>query len=244
LAAVAGASLAQPNAPSSPQTPPPILAPNARPLPPVTGGTWPAAGAAELTRGGATTSAVPAAGETPGFGAGDPKLAPKAVVRLFNAGCLAHEGEVQRVVDWAITAGLEPIDAASPNVQALLDGRDGAILAVPGTQGRVLIAAASGRHCVVWTEQSSGPALRLALLQVLGERAAKGDRVEVEFDRKVERGGAWRQQTQWRFRRVGGSVDHQIGAVTTLADRPAAQALRLAPQTPPLGIAPDGTPLR
>lgn len=218
--------------------------PRAPVLPPPPGGAWPSAGAAELTRGRATTAPVPAAGDTPGFGDGDPKLAPQAVVELFDAGCVAHEGEVQRVVDWAITAGMEPLDPATPNVQALLDGREGSILALPGTQGRVMIAAGSGRHCVVWTEQASGPALRLALLQVLAGRTAKGELVETEVDRKVERGGAWRQQTQWRYRRVGGSADYQIGAVTTLADRPAAQVLRLAPRPPSVGSGPDGTPLR
>jgi hypothetical protein len=219
----------------------PAGAPPARAPAPV--GPWPSAGAAELTRGTASTSAVRSSGETPGFGQTPAAFTPQAVVGLFEQGCLAHEGELQRVVDWAISAGLEPLDPKVPDLQALLEGRDGAVLAVPGTEARVMIAAASDRHCIVWAEQANGPGVRLALLQALGERETRGARVAVELDRQVERAGAWRQQTQWRYRRAGGS-DHLIGAVTTLAERPAAQVLRFAPPAPALGTAPDGTPIR
>lgn len=235
------ATLAQAQAPAPAPAPTRTPAPAAEPKPLAP---WPSAGAAEITRGAAQTAPVPGAGEMPGFGAGNPLLAPQAVVKLFNDGCVAFEGELQRAVDWAISAGLEPLDAAVPNVQALLDGRAGSIFAVPGTQSRLMLAVGSGRHCVVWTEQASGPGVRLALLQVLGDRGAKGDKVESELDRKVERAGAWRQQSQWRYRRVGGSADYQIGAVTTLSEAPAAQVLRWAAVTPPLGVAPDGTPIR
>jgi hypothetical protein len=180
----------------------------------------------------------------PGFGSPNPLLAPQAVVKLFNEGCIAFEGELQPTVDWALSTGLEPLDSTDPNLQALLDGRAGAIFAAPGTQSRLMLAVAAGRHCVVWTEQASGPGVRLALLQVLGDRSARGDRVEMELDRKVTRAGAWRQQSQWRYRRVGGSVTYQLGAVTTLSDAPAAQVLRWAAPAPTVGAAPDGTPIR
>jgi hypothetical protein len=229
LGVSAGAAGAQ--APAAPAEP--------RPLPP-----WPSAGAADLTRGAAQTAPVPSSGEMPGFGGSNPLLAPQAVVKLFNEGCIATEGDLQRTVDWAISAGLEPLDAATPNVQALLDGRAGSIFAAPGTQSRLMLAVGAGRHCVVWTEEASGPGVRRALLQVLGDRVARGDKVEDELDRKIERAGAWRQQSQWRYRRVGGSATYQLGAVTTLSDTPAAQVLRWAAPAPALGVAPDGTPIR
>ena len=49
---------------------------------------------------------------------------------------------------------------------------------------------------------------------------------------------------QVRFRRVGGSQDFGLGAVTTLGEQAGAQALRLEPAPTAARFDPDGVPAR
>jgi len=49
---------------------------------------------------------------------------------------------------------------------------------------------------------------------------------------------------QWRYRAVGTVDDLGIGAVTTLANAPGTQVLRVTPLAAPPGLSPDGQPLR
>ena len=229
--AIAGAGLLAPQASLAQGT---SEAAQPSPVPP-----WPSAGAAEISR-----STQEAEIRRPSAAPPAPALQPRNVARVFHDACILHEGDLQPAVDWAISQGFEPLDVLSGEAQALLEGRAGTILAAPGTARQLMLAVAQGRHCTVWSERVAGPAVRLALLQMLGERSARGDQVTQDLDRKVERAGAWRQQTQWRYRRVGGSAEYGIGAVTTIVDAPAAQVLRWAPLAPTLGFAPDGTPIR
>jgi hypothetical protein len=78
----------------------------------------------------------------------------------------------------------------------------------------------------------------------MGQLAAKGAKVQSTLDRNVERAGAWRHQVQVRYRRVGGSRDFGLGAITTLGEQPGAQALRLEPISAAAGFDPDGLPKR
>jgi hypothetical protein len=150
----------------------------------------------------------------------------------FVDACLAHRGRLQAVVDWALTAGFVPQDLASTSARTLLGDRAGAVLSPPGAEGRVLLAVDDARHCVLWVEQGSGPGLRAAWSAVMAQRASQGDRFELETERRVERGGAWRQQSQWRVRQRGQADELGVGLVTTLTDAPAAQVMRLAPMAP------------
>jgi hypothetical protein len=171
--------------------------------------------------------------------------APRNVARAFVQACLLNEGQPAAAVDWALAQGFEPLDPLRGNADELLAGQPGSVLVAPGSQGRVLLAVAEGQRCTVWAEQAAGPSLKLAMAAALGELAAKGARLQVEVDRPIEHAGAWRNQTQWRYRAVGARNEFSIIAVTTLLPAPATQALNLAPARS-LGpaYAPDGLPAR
>ncbi|HET7795122.1 MAG TPA: hypothetical protein VFL64_17195, partial [Rhizobacter sp.] len=105
-----------------------------------------------------------------------------------------------------------------------------------------LLAAAAGRQCTVWVDQMAGPLLRNAVIEALQSLTSKGARLQLQVDRNFERAGAWRNQMQWRYRAVGASGDLGLGAVTTLSDTPATQALNAAPLPTTPAFAPDGMP--
>lgn len=182
----------------------------------------PAVGGADVAR-----MVVPAASAAAGVVEPDDWTA-RGLVQMFTEACLAGEAQVQLVDDWAINRGFVPLDASDPGARALLDDRPGSVLSPAGLEGRVMLAVVDRAHCIVWSDRAGGPSLRLALLQALGERRARGETAELTLDRRIERAGAWRQQTQWRWRRPGASGEWGIGLVHTLTDTPAAQVLRLA----------------
>lgn len=169
---------------------------------------------------------------------------PQGVARTFQQACLLTGADEAAAVDWALSQGFEPAEWLRGNVDGLLSGQPGSVLAAPGTRGRVLLAAAAGRQCTVWADQMSGPALRSAVAEALRSLAAKGARVQLQADRNFERAGAWRNQMQWRYRAVGASTELGVGAVTTLSDNPGTQALHLAPLPATPAFAPDGLPTR
>lgn len=153
-----------------------------------------------------------------------------AVLRAFIDGCMAHEGESMKTVDWAINAGFEPIDAHVGAGAALLSGQPGTVFVMPGrSSGQVLLAIDLDKRCTVWAERADGPALRAEFVRAMNALAAKGARLQPLQERTVERGGAWRMQLQMRYRRAGGAQDFGVGAVTTLTAQPAAQVLSAAP---------------
>ena len=152
-----------------------------------------------------------------------------AVVRVFIDGCVAHEGESMKTVDWAINAGFAPIDAHIGAGAALLSGQPGTVLVMPGSASQVLLAIDLDKRCTVWAERAEGPALRAEFVRAINALAAKGARLQPLQERTVERGGAWRMQLQMRLRRAGGAQDFGVGAVTTLTAQPAAQVLSAAP---------------
>lgn len=170
---------------------------------------------------------------------------PQGAARVFQQACVLTGAGEAAAVDWALGQGFEPVDPMRGSMDGLLAGRAGSVLAAPGTQGRVLLATASGRQCTVWAEQMNGPAVRTAALEVLSSLKFKGARVQVGVDRNFERAGAWRNQMQWRFRAVGASEDLGLGAITTLGDTPGTQGLHASPLPPaPPAYAPDGVPTR
>jgi hypothetical protein len=151
------------------------------------------------------------------------------VVRTFIDGCVAHDGESMRTVDWAINQGFEPVEAHAGAGAALLSGRPGTVLVMPGSGGRVLLAIDLDKRCTVWAERSDGPAVRAEFARAVNALALRGTRVQPTLERSVERAGAWRMQLQMRLRRAGGTTDFDVGAVTTLGAQPAAQVLSVAP---------------
>lgn len=169
---------------------------------------------------------------------------PQGVARTFAQACIVTGAEEAAAVDWALAQGFEPAEMTRGNVDGLLSGNPGSVLAAPGTQGRVLLAAATGRQCTVWVDQMPGPALRTAVAEAVSVLAGKGNRVQLQADRNFERAGAWRNQMQWRYRAVGASGDMGLGAITTLSDNPGTQALHAAPMPATPAIAPDGMPTR
>ncbi|MBC7954991.1 MAG: hypothetical protein H7Y33_03850 [Cytophagales bacterium] len=169
---------------------------------------------------------------------------PQGVARTFQQGCVLTGGDEAAAVDWALAQGFEPAEALRGNVDGLLSGQPGSVLAAPGTRGRVLLAAAQGRQCTVWADQMPGPALRSAVAEALSTLTAKGARLQLQVDRNFERAGAWRNQMQWRYRAVGTTLDLGLGAITTLSDNPGTQALNLAPLPATPAFAPDGLPTR
>jgi hypothetical protein len=165
---------------------------------------------------------------------------PQGVARLYQQACVLTNAEEVAAVDWALSQGFEPADPMRGNMDGLLSGQPGSVLAAPGTRGRVLLAAATGRVCTVWVEQVQGPALRSAVIDALGTLTYKGAKLQLGVDRNFERAGAWRNQMQWRYRAVGASGDLGLGAITTLGDGPGTQALHAAPLPATPAYAPDG----
>lgn len=180
---------------------------------------------------------VPLAGEAP-----RPGPAPDAVARVFVEACVLTEGDQTAAVDWAVSNGFDPLDVLSPNVEPLLAGKPGTALAMPGQP--VWLVTATGGPCTVWAERTAGPALHMAFQQAVSQLVGKGAKAEMTLERTIERAGAWRRQVQWRYRRVGGSHDYGLGAVTTLGEQPGAQALHLERLPPSVQRDPDGLPRR
>lgn len=180
---------------------------------------------------------VPLASEAP-----RPGPSPEAVVRVFIEACVLTEGDQTAAVDWAVSNGFDPLDVLAPNVEPLLAGKPGTALTMP--QQPVWIVTATGGPCTVWAERTAGPALHMAFQQAVTQLMAKGAKAEMTLERTVERAGAWRRQVQWRYRRVGGTRDYGLGAVTTLGEQPGAQALHLERLPPAVLREPDGLPRR
>ncbi len=178
-------------------------------------------------------SAVAAQGSV--FGA-DPQswLTPQGIAQVFQQACVRTEAQSERAVDWALTQGFEPLDVLMGSTHELLEGQPGAVLAAPGSEGRVVLVVSLDRRCTVWAQRANGPALRIAVTEAIGLLGAAGARVLLELDRPIERFGVWRSQMQWSYRAVGGSVGFGIAAVTTLTATPATQALNFAPLPPAL----------
>ena len=157
-------------------------------------------------------------------------VTPADVARLFVAACVRHEGRAVEVIDWALAQGFAPAgDPRSAPLPPLLDGSAGAVLALPVGGGNVLLAASDGDRCTLWAERQSGPALRMHLQRELDALARGGARVRIETDRNLVAAGQWRNLRQWRYRHPGATGELTLGAVTTLVDAPAEQALNLAP---------------
>lgn len=169
---------------------------------------------------------------------------PEAVARAFVEGCVAHEGDMTAIVDWALSEGYEPRDALAPESQTLLEGQAGTVLAMPGVGLPVYLVALTGQRCIVWAEGAAGPALHQAFLLALDRLESKTGRVDKLLERNIDRGGTWRRQLQLRYRRAGGSQDFGINAVTTLNDQLGVQAFHLAPAAREANYAPDGMPTR
>lgn len=169
---------------------------------------------------------------------------PQGVARVFQQACVMTNAEEVAAVDWALAQGFEPADPMRGNMDGLLSGQPGSVLAAPGTRGRVLLAAAQGRVCTVWVDQVQGPALRAAVIDALATLTMKGAKLQLGVDRNFERAGAWRNQMQWRYRAVGASGDLGLGAITTLGDGQGTQALNAAPLPATPAFAPDGLPTR
>lgn len=186
----------------------------------------------------------PLDGQGPVIGYIAPPPAPEAVARTFVEGCIAREGDMTSVVDWALSEGFEPRDSLAPESQTLLGGRSGAVFAMPGHTAPVYLVATAGQRCIVWAEGAPGPALHEALLLALDGLAEKTGRVEKTLERNIDRGGTWRRQLQWRYRRAGGHQDFEIDAVTTLNDNLGVQAFHFAPLAPEPRFDPDGMPVR
>ncbi|MFZ2652272.1 MAG: hypothetical protein WA210_19415 [Burkholderiaceae bacterium] len=154
---------------------------------------------------------------------------PQGVASIFQQACLGSAGQAEAAVDWALTQGFEPLDAFSASAHELLEGRPGNVLAAPGSQGRVLLVIAQDQHCSVWAQRISGPQLRLATAEMLARENAGGARILLDVERNIASAGAWRSQTQWRYRAAGASIEFGLSAVTTLSATPATQALNMAP---------------
>lgn len=170
-------------------------------------------------------------------------VTPERIVGWFQQACVLPAAKAGAAVDWALANGFEPVDPMRGDVSGLLEGQAGSVLAAPDAGGRVMLVAVDGR-CSVWAEQEEGPPLRQALAAMVGTLTAKGAKARIEVERNLERSGAWRSQVQWRYRAVGTVDDLGIGAVTTLANAPGTQVLRVTPLAAPPGISPDGQPLR
>ena len=163
-------------------------------------------------------------------------LTPQGVAMLFQQACIRTEAQSEPAVDWALTQGFEPLDVLSGSASDLLEGQPGAVLAAPGSEGRVMLVVTQERRCTVWARRVSGPALRLAVAEAVGRSSGGGARVQLQLERNIERSGAWRNQMQWRYRAAGASLEFGLGAVTTLTAAPATQALNMAPWQ---ALAPD-----
>jgi hypothetical protein len=162
-----------------------------------------------------------------------PHTAAERIAQAFVEGCVLTEGEMTPAVDWAVNAGFLPVDTLAVDVRPLLAGQAGTVLAMPDTAAPVLLAVTADRGCTLWAERLPGPPLRSAFVKAVARLAAGGARVQPLLERTVERAGALREQLQMRYRRVGGSKEFAIGAVTTTSAAPAQQALHLSPSVEP-----------
>jgi hypothetical protein len=183
----------------------------------------------------------------PAPAASAPKSAPpsvQAVVQVFLDACVLNEGQSGAVIDWALAQGFEPLDPLRTGAEDLLSGAAGTVLALPGSSGHVLLAAGDDRRCLVWAEQTNGPRLRIAFQKMVSGLGFKGAKLQSVIDRNLSSAGTWRNQTQWRYRRVGGSEDFGLGSATTLAGAAGAQLLHFAPMTRVAPPYPDGMPSR
>lgn len=168
----------------------------------------------------------------------------QALVQVFLDACVLNEGQTNDAVDWALAKGFEPVDPSRAGAENLLDGVPGNVLEMPGSGGHVLLVVALNRRCLVWAEQTSGPKLRIAFQKMVSDLGSKGARVQSVIDRNLNSAGTWRNQLQWRYRRVGGSEDFGLGSATTLAGAPNSQLLHFAPMARPAPRYPDGMPSR
>ena len=150
-------------------------------------------------------------------------------VEAFVDGCVAHDGDRQAVVDWAVNNGYQPVDTLQSDAQAqYLGGRSGTVMHHPNDVQIVLVAT-EGEQCMVWAENASGPKLNFAFQKALGNLARSGAQAKTTVQRMVSRGGIWRRQLQVRFKRAEGSREFGLGAVTMVNRTPGTQALKFAP---------------
>ena len=168
----------------------------------------------------------------------DPKslFTPQGVANIFQQACLRGGAQGEAAVDWALTQGFEPLDSLGGTGYELLEGQPGNVLRAPGSEDRVLLVVTHDQRCTLWAQRVSGPQLRLAMAEVMDRLGSGGARVTRDFERNLERAGAWRNQTQWRYRPVRANAEFGVSAVTTLGTAPATQALNMAPWQAP---APD-----
>ena len=195
----------------------------------------------------ALAAALVAAGSgLPAVGAiGDDAVGPEQTVRAFVDGCIAHDGEIAAVTDWALAHGWVPVDPLQEaSARPLLEGAAGQVLQASRRSSALLLAVSAAGRCVVWASDQDGPLVRLALLRAIAALSARGARARIEVDRTVEHEGAWRNVMQWSYRRPGGSKELRLGAATTIGAAPAAQALQLAPMPDAPTYQPDGQPTR
>lgn len=164
------------------------------------------------------------------------------VVQIFLDACVLNEGQPTAVIDWALTQGFEPLNPLQADAAELLGGVAGTALAAPGSAGLVVLAATQDGRCVLWAESMNGPRLRTAFHAMVDSLAAQGARLQTVIARNLESGGAWRHQSQWRYRQVGAERDFGLGSATTLADAPGAQLLHFGPIEPSAARDPDGLP--
>jgi hypothetical protein len=165
------------------------------------------------------------------------------IVALFERACIATDGQNESAIDWALSNAFEPIDEPRVSAGTLLNGEAGTVLAAPKTQGHVMLAVGSNQ-CAVWAENTSGPPLRAAFLSKVKTFGAKGNQIKPVFDRNVQRAGAWRNQSKWRFQSTGSTKRWDLNTVTTLVESPGTQVLRLSvlPGNLESKYAPDGVP--
>ena len=156
-------------------------------------------------------------------------FSPQGVLNIFLQACLRSGAQGEAAVDWALTQGFEPLDSLGGTGYELLQGQPGNVLRAPGSEDRVLLVVTHDQRCTLWAQRVSGPQLRLAVAEVMDRLGTGGARVTRDFERNIERAGAWRNQTQWRYRPARTNAEFGVSAVTTLATAPATQALNMAP---------------
>lgn len=163
-----------------------------------------------------------------------PPLSPANVddaVAAFVNGCIAHDGDRQAVVDWAVNNGFQPVDTLQSDAQAqYLGGRVGTVMHHPNDV-QIILVAAEGEQCMVWAENASGPRLGIAFQTAVGTLARGGAQAKTTLQRTVSRGGIWRRQVQVRYKRADGAREYGLGAVTMVNRAPGTQALKFAPWT-------------